>query len=273
MPGPGLVQYLRSSAITHLSLTPSALAVLPVEPLPDLKHFISVGEACPPSLAKVWGEGRHFHNAYGPTEITVYATFALCSNLDGHTPLPLGRRIANSRLYVLDRHGEPVPFGVPGELYIGGIGVARGYLKRPELTAERFLPDPFSQTPGARMYRSGDLVRYLPDGTLEILGRLDHQVKIRGFRIELGEIESVLLSHGSVKKCVVLARKTQNGDNRLIAYMVASEQPIDAAELRSFLKAKLPEYMVPAASARLCPSPARVPGVASWSLRVMRLRR
>ena len=167
--------------------------------------------------------------------------------------IPIGRPIANTRIYILDAHGEPVPVGVSGELYIGGAGVARGYLNRPELTAEKFLRDPFIAEPAARMYRTGDLGRWLADGNIEFLGRNDFQVKIRGFRIELGEIEARLMEHPGVREAVVMAREDTPGDKRLVAYYTSSgeEAAIDAGHLRSHLSASLPEYMVPAAYVRL----------------------
>jgi len=142
---------------------------------------------------------------------------------------------------------HPVPVGVPGELYVGGVGLARGYLNRPELTAENFIPDPFGNEPGARLYKTGDLVRYLPDGNIEFLGRLDHQVKLRGFRIELGEIEAALTRHAQVREALVLLREDVAGDKRLVAYVVARQAGLGAGELRAHLKQQLPEYMLPAA--------------------------
>ncbi len=160
----------------------------------------------------------------------------------------IGRPLPGRRIYILDRAGSPVPVGVAGELSIGGELLARGYLNQPELTAARFIADPFSQDPGARLYKTGDLARYLPDGRIEFLGRLDQQVKIRGFRIELGEIEAVLARHPSVRQAVVVAREDVPGDKRLVAYLVTTQEPSPAiSELRSFLKEQLPEYMLPSA--------------------------
>jgi hypothetical protein len=190
-------------------------------------------------------------NGYGPAETTVFSTtYPEIKNRSRHTPI--GRPLANTRIYILDAHGEPVPVGVTGELYIGGAGVARGYLNRPELTAERFVRDPFTSEAGARMYRTGDLGRFLADGNIEFLGRNDFQVKIRGFRIELGEIEARLREHEEVQEAVVLAREDTPGDKRLVAYYTAREQnSVGAEALRAHLAAKLPEYMVPAAYVRL----------------------
>jgi acyl carrier protein len=186
---------------------------------------------------------------YGPTENTTFTTWHLTEYVPpGETTVPIGRPIANTQVYVLDRAMQPVPVGVYGELFIGGDGLARDYLKRPALTAETFVPNPFSPEPGARLYKSGDLVRYLQDGSIEFLGRIDHQVKIRGFRIELGEIESVLGRHPKVSDTVVIAREDVPGDKRLVAYVVASHEPTPTfSELRSFLKEKLPDYMIPTA--------------------------
>jgi amino acid adenylation domain-containing protein len=187
-------------------------------------------------------------NEYGPTETVVGCCIHEVQPDDPRGgPVPIGRPIANTQLYVLDMDLAPAPLGAIGELYIGGAGVARGYLNRPALTAERFLPDPFSGVPGARLYKSGDLARYRPDGTLEYLGRADDQVKIRGYRVELGEIEATVATHPQVRSCTVLAREDEPGDRQLVAYVVPRDDDgLRAEELRAFLREKLPEYMVPA---------------------------
>ncbi|MER8741409.1 AMP-binding protein, partial [Mesorhizobium sp. M1005] len=172
---------------------------------------------------------QHLLHCYGPTETTTFATVCEVTAIDEtFRRIPIGRPIANTRVYLLDGHGAPVPFGAVGELYVGGAGVARGYLNRPDLTAERFLADPFSDEAGARMYRTGDLGRYLPDGNLEFLGRNDDQVKIRGFRIEPGEIAARLCEHELVGEAVVVARADRTGDQRLVAYLVA--KPADGSD-------------------------------------------
>jgi amino acid adenylation domain-containing protein len=223
---------------------------------PDaLRVVIVSGETMEPRDAQRWfahpGSSRiALINNYGPTETTVNATaFAVEPSLlqDGQA-IPIGRPIANTRIYVLDRRGEPVPYGVEGEIYIGGDGVTRGYLNRPELTAERFVSDPFATTPNARMYKTGDLGRWLADGNLEFRGRNDFQVKIRGFRIELGEIEAALSTCAGVREAVVIAREDAPGDKRLVVYLVAhAGATLQAAELRTALSARLPEYMLPSA--------------------------
>ena len=187
-------------------------------------------------------------NIYGPTETTVEAAYWVAEQQVTTDVVPIGRPMANAQLYVLDTHLQPVPIGVPGELYIGGAGLARGYLGRPELTAERFVPNPFSVEVGARLYKTGDLVRYLPDGNVEYLGRLDHQVKLRGVRIELGEIEATLREHPEVRDAAVVAREDPPGDKRLVAYVVSLAGTAPTREaLRRFLQAKLPASMVPSA--------------------------
>jgi amino acid adenylation domain-containing protein len=244
LPGPRLIQLLQSQNITHATLPPSALAVLPQEPLPDLKVIIVAGEPCPAGLVAEWGQNRRFCNAYGPTETTVCATTHVCEP-DGRQP-PIGRPIANTQIYILDAQQQPLPIGVAGEVYIGGIGLARGYHNRPDLTAAKFVPHPFSPAPQARLYRTGDLARYRSDGTVEFLGRIDHQVKLRGFRIEPGEISAVLEQHGSVAHALVLLREDEPGNKRLVAYVVAAPGTSPtAAELRAWVLQHLPDYMVP----------------------------
>lgn len=204
------------------------------------------GEASSSQLLKRTFElfpGIQLWNLYGPTEATANTTF---SRIEDDGSCPIGRPVANAQVYILDRYRSPAPVGVAGELYIGGDGLARGYLNHPDLTAEKFVPNPFSGKPGARLYRTGDLARYRGDGNIEFLGRIDQQVKIRGFRIELGEIESVLGQHAAVREGLVLAREDIPGDKRLVAYVVPSQDPAASAqELRGFLMHELPDYMLP----------------------------
>jgi acyl-CoA synthetase (AMP-forming)/AMP-acid ligase II len=217
--------------------------------------FIVGGDTMLPEGLNLWQRtpvnSVRLLNAYGPTEATITATVfefnpRLCENRTFQR-IPIGRPLANREIYILDNYGNPVPVGVSGELYIGGAGLARGYLNRPELTAEKFVPNPFCQQAGARLYKTGDLARYLPDGNIEFLGRVDHQVKIRGFRIELGEIEAVIVQHPAVREAVVLAPEDAPGERRLVAYVVAEREPHPTTtDLRNFLKEKLPEHMVPA---------------------------
>ncbi|MCP4663859.1 MAG: amino acid adenylation domain-containing protein, partial [bacterium] len=217
------------------------------------------GEAISRALVReiegVVDESCRLYNGYGPTETSINSTvFRMRGRpLDrgvGAAPAPIGRATAATSVVVLDRRGLPVPLGVPGELAIGGAGVARAYLNRPALSAERFVPDPFAGRPDRRLYRSGDLVRWLAEGEIEFLGRIDHQVKLRGLRIELGEIEAVLSCHRSVRECAVLAREARGGDLRLVAYVATvPESAAEPRELRDFLQERLPEYMVPSASA------------------------
>ncbi len=218
-PGIDLIRFLRQQSITHATLPPTALAALPKEELPNLQTLIVAGEACNPKLIAQWSKERRFFNAYGPTESTVCATVAECTF--GETQPTIGRAIANIQIYILDHNLQPVPIGVPGELYIGGDGLARGYLNRPELTKEKFISNPFKKTEGSRLYKTGDLARYLPDGNIEFLGRVDNQVKIRGFRIELDEIEKLLIQHPDVKQAAVIAREDIPGDKRLVRFVVS----------------------------------------------------
>ncbi|NEO41472.1 MAG: amino acid adenylation domain-containing protein [Moorea sp. SIOASIH] len=227
MPGVGMSQWLRNNKITHITIPPSALAVMPKEELPDLKTIVVAGEACPPELISQWSVGRQFVNAYGPTESTVCATMAECS--PESSVASIGRAIGNTQIYILDRNLQPVPIGVPGEIYIGGVGLARGYLNREDLTNQRFIPNPFDNSKvnpllegiqKSKLYNTGDLGRYLGDGNIEFIGRIDHQVKVRGYRIETGEIEATLTQHPSVKQTVVVAREDNSGAQGLVAYIV-----------------------------------------------------
>ncbi len=232
--------------ITHIGIATSLMAALPALDLPELRAINTGGEACSADVVRRWAPGRHFFNQYGPTEASIMATAAECSP-DGTKP-PIGRPIANTRAYILDRYLQPVPVGVTGELYLAGIGLSRGYLNQPGLTAERFIPDPFSPEPGARMYRTGDLARYLPDGNIDFLGRTDFQVKIHGFRVEPGEAEAILQHHPAVHEAIVIARQDQPGAMRLVAYVVLQpQQTTTPAELQDHLRQVLPYYMLPSA--------------------------
>jgi amino acid adenylation domain-containing protein len=223
------------------------------EILTGVKHLITGGEALSVThvrRALTRLPETQLLNGYGPTESTTFAcTYALPRSIEeAVTSIPIGRPIANTTVYILDPYLNPVLIGVVGELYIGGDGLARGYLKRPELTAEKFIPNPFSLEPGARLYKTGDLARYLPDGTIEFLGRNDHQVKLRGYRIEMGEIETVLSAHPVVQAAVVLVREDTPGDKQLVAYIMTNQSTSPPlSELRFFLKQTLPEYMLPSA--------------------------
>ncbi|HSF43443.1 MAG TPA: amino acid adenylation domain-containing protein [Thermoanaerobaculia bacterium] len=250
MPGPDLLSLLAERRITHLTLPPSVLAALPEAPLPDLRVLVVAGEACPPELVRRWTggpAGRRVVNAYGPTESTVCAT---AGEVTGEGRPTIGRPIAGLRVLVLDRALAPAPTGAPGEILLGGAGLARGYHARPDLTAERFVPDPTGSS-GERLYRTGDLGRWLPDGTLDFLGRVDQQVKIRGFRIEPGEVAAALERHPAVQSAVVAAWDA-GGDLRLAAWFVPREEAAaEAAELPAqlgvFLRASLPAHLVPSA--------------------------
>jgi amino acid adenylation domain-containing protein len=244
--GPELLRLMREEGITAVTLPPSLLSVLPAVDLPKLKILISAGEACSWDIAARWAPGRRFFNAYGPTETTIGpAYFEVGSIRRELAGVPIGRPIANTRFYVLDCRMQPVPAGVAGELHVGGVGLAHGYLGRPDLTADRFIPDPFSAKPGARLYRTGDLVRYLSDGNLEYLGRIDQQVKVRGFRVELSEIEAVLERHPNVREAVVVCCRDGRPDSYLAAYVVPGDRKPGLDDLRAHLREYLPDYMTP----------------------------
>ncbi|WP_323118210.1 non-ribosomal peptide synthetase [Burkholderia alba] len=249
---------LRDARINTIWLTVGLFNQVAATLAPIFPQFRTVmvgGDALDPTVIADVLRGtppQRLVNGYGPTETTVFAATHLIESVDRARAIPIGRPIPNTRIYLLDEHRRPVPLGAPGELYIGGPGVALGYLNRPELSAERFLDDPFSPVPGARMYRSGDLGRYRSDGNIEFLGRNDQQVKIRGFRIEPGEIEMRLTGHPDVREAAVIVREDTPGDKRLVAYLTASADPERqpaqlASRLRTYLGGLLPDYMVPAA--------------------------
>jgi amino acid adenylation domain-containing protein len=247
-----LVKLIVQQQITTVHFVPSMLQVFlqhpDVETCKSLRRVICSGEALTLELQKRYFSRLNapLFNFYGPTEAAIDVTFCKCENHPFSTAAPpIGRPIANTQIYLLDRYLNPVPIGVPGELYIGGIGVGRGYLNNPQLTAQKFIPDPFSKIPGVRLYKTGDLARYLPDGNIEYLGRIDYQVKLRGFRIELGEIEAVLEQHPAVSQCVVMMREDIPGNQCLVAYVAAENVASD--ELRQHLRHKLPEHMIPGA--------------------------
>jgi amino acid adenylation domain-containing protein len=249
MNGEALLQTMQRSGATVMQATPATWRILLAagwQQSPNLRIF-SGGEALPAALAQelVQRAGQVW-NLYGPTETTIWST---CYQITGPEAQPLiGQPIANTQIYLLDAAQQRVPIGVPGEIYIGGDGVVRGYLNRPELTAERFIPNPLSADPQARLYRTGDLARYLPDGNLQYFQRLDNQVKVRGFRIELGEIEATMTQHPEVQEAVVAVRPAEGGENILVGYVVPRVPGAEAQvipQLRQWLQGKLPEHMVP----------------------------
>lgn len=244
--GPALWSALTAWKITHLSLPPSVLAAIKSEDLPDMQTLILGGEACSGNLLRRWGtQGRKVFNAYGPTEATVCTNVVDCSHLIGEPSI--GRAISNVQMYLLDRNFEPVADGVPGEIYISGIGLARGYLNKPSLTANAFIPHPFAKQPGTRLYRTGDMGVYDQQGNIRFLGRQDNRVKFHGHRIELGEIEAVLTRHEAVNSAVALLREDVPGRQRLVAYAQTSAAETTSKELIEYLTGILPKYMVPSA--------------------------
>ena len=248
-----LLDALRSSRPTIMCPTPATWRLLLAAGwagTPGLR-IISTGEALPRGLAnQLLSKGAGLWNFYGPTETTVWSTYWRVTSERG--PILIGKPLANTAVYILDADLKPLPQGETGELYIGGDGLANGYLNQPELTAMRFIPDPFSRNPGARLYKTGDLARYDADGNIECLGRIDHQVKIRGYRIELGEVEEVLAEHPAVREAAVVSRESGSGSKDLLGYVVLRQGlEVGAVELREHLKAKLPEYMLPSVYVRL----------------------
>ncbi|MCC5644523.1 amino acid adenylation domain-containing protein [Nostoc sp. CHAB 5824] len=257
---PQLLNLINENKVTHLLTLPSLYNLLLEQATPQelvsLRIAIVAGESCPSKLLI-----RHLEqlpqtslfNEYGPTEATVWSSVYHCSSAEIGNSVSIGRPIGNAQIYLLDTNLHPVPLGVAGEVYIGGDGLARGYLNRPDLTAECFIPNPFKKVEGSRLYKTGDLARYLPDGNIEFIGRIDQQVKIRGFRIELGEIETALAQHPSIRVNVVVAREENSGQKRLVAYIVPQPGQVapTLSDLRHFLEEKLPEYMLPSAFVRI----------------------
>ncbi|MDF5731830.1 MAG: amino acid adenylation domain-containing protein, partial [Rhizonema sp. PD38] len=246
---------LQQQEISTIFLTTALLnqlaSVVP-DAFKNIRHLLFGGEAAEVHTVKAIlknGSPQRLLHVYGPTECTTFSTWYLIQDLpEGATTLPIGRPIANTQTYILDPYLQPVPIGVLGELYIGGPGLAKGYLNLPQLTAERFISNPFSRKDQARLYKTGDLVRYLPNGNIEFVGRIDNQVKIRGFRIELGEIEAVLSQHPAIQNAAVIVRQDTPGNKRLVAYVVLNQnQATMVSDLLNFLKQKLPNYMIPAA--------------------------
>ncbi len=241
--------------VTHFQCTPSLAAMLLEDPgalpaLRSLQKLLLGGEALPASLVERLDVSGEILNMYGPTETTIWSTIDTVKR--GGNSVTIGRPIANTQIYIVDKSLQPTPIGVPGELLIGGAGVVRGYFHRPDLTAEKFIANPFRNGHGTadddRLYRTGDLVRYLPDGRIEFLGRLDHQVKLRGYRIELGEVEAAVRQNADIKDCVAIVREDIPGDKRLVAYTILHPgKQLQASSLREHLKSKLPDYMVPSA--------------------------
>jgi amino acid adenylation domain-containing protein len=263
-----LVETIAREQVTTLHFVPSMLQVFLEERelahCSSLRRVICSGEALPHQLQERFFArlDAELHNLYGPTEAAVDVSSWRCVRDRSRTAVPIGRPIANTEIYLLDRHLNQLPVGVAGELHIGGVALSRGYFGRADLTAERFIPHPFSKTPGARLYRTGDRAIRLPGGEIVFLGRLDQQVKIRGFRIEPGEIEAALAGHPAVLECIVVVREDQPGDRRLTAYLVsAPDKPSpNVEELRSFLRVKLPEHMIPAAFVSMDKLPLTVNG-------------
>ncbi len=249
-----LVSLIEEQGVTVLHFVPSMLQIFLEEPglerCSSLRHVMCSGEALPYAVQEKFFSrlSAELHNLYGPTEAAVDVTYWKCQRGSTRRVVPIGRPVANTQCYILDADLHPVPVGEGGELHLGGVQIGYGYHNRPELTAEKFIPDPFRSEPGARLYKTGDLARYLSDGSIEYLGRIDDQVKIRSFRIELGEVESWLRKHTSVRDCAVVAREDQPGQKRLVAYLVASnKEALSVPELRAFVQQQLPDYMVPAA--------------------------
>ncbi|MCP4151710.1 MAG: non-ribosomal peptide synthetase, partial [bacterium] len=251
--------FIQTQALSHINAVPSFLETIPVKKYPGLKRIVSGGETCPPALLKKWTAYCDFYNQYGPTETTVTSLKLQVKKGSDIEKVTIGKPLDNTTLYVLDNQMNPVPLKVPGELYIGGSGITRGYMNRPQLTAERFVEAgslPNNQYPitNNQLYKTGDLVRWQTDGNIEYMGRVDRQVKIRGYRIELGEIENRLLEHKHVKQAAVMAlenktgvaHRTGTGEKYLCAYVVPEQAAtLEKESLTEYLSKQLPQYMVP----------------------------
>jgi non-ribosomal peptide synthetase component F len=246
---------IREEQVTVLDVVPTLFKALVederISQCGSLRRAISSGEALSVTLKNSVLRllpQVELVNLYGPTEGSITATYYRCSPETGDRTVPIGRPVANAQVYILDDNLEPLPRGIAGEIYIGGNGLAWGYLNRPQLTARKFIPDPFSAAAGARLYKTGDLGRFSANGNVEYAGRVDTQVKVRGFRIELGEIEAKLKEHEGVKDAVAIASEDEKGHKRLVAYVIAGREPaVTPDEVRRYLKDKLPEHMIPAA--------------------------
>lgn len=244
-----LFNYLAEHKISVATIPPAVLELLPRNKLPNLKTLVIAGDVCDSDVIQYWSQGRRLVNAYGPTETTVCATLSVYDKTK--LPRQIGSHLPNMQTYVLDKNLQPVPVGVPGELYVSGIGVARGYLHRPDLTIERFVAHPFVNDPQLKMYKTGDLVRWLPCNELEFLGRSDAQVKIRGFRIELAEIESLLSQFTGIKQAVVIVKSSPAGKDLVAFYVEDEKAAVTVEALRNYLTTLLPAYMIPTAFIRL----------------------
>ena len=256
MDADALAEEMNAKAPTIVQATPSYWQMLLDSGWKGRPQFtlISTGEALPRSLARrLLGTCKALYDFYGPTETTIWSTARQVT--DNDLSGSIGRPIANTQVYVMDSVGNTLPIGIPGELYIGGLGLARGYINRPEMTADRFVANPFAADPDSRLFRTGDLCRWREDGTLEILGRLDHQVKLRGFRIELGEIETVIGEHPDVTQCVVIALGNSSDDKRLVAYCLSKDIELNTLRLKDYLRDRFPDYMIPATFVRLAKFP------------------
>ena len=249
-----LVDTVRQEQITLMHFVPSMLQAFVDEggvgECGSLRRVTCSGEVLPAPVVRQFQErlGSELDNPYGPTEAAVDVTAWRCERGGEGARVPIGRPVANTQIYILDEYLRPVPVGVAGELYIGGVQVGRGYVNRGDLTAERFIPDGYGKRAGGRLYKTGDMGRYQGDGSIEYLGRRDEQVKVRGYRIELGEIEAQLRQHRQVKEAVVIVREDRAGEKRLVAYVVGEAvEPPSSVQLRNYLVDKLPGYMVPSA--------------------------